>query len=218
MSEEFKAVETYVGQVCNALVYATGSMTKWKPENTALLSELRDFIRKRFSEGVGHSFKPQAIVAAMILAETMEKLDHAMAVPLTDPANSGFMEQIREILKDSYIQDEPVVQIKPTSPQVAKVAEPASEPVLVEAHRLINQNRQAAYGHPLDNWGRTARIWSEILGTQVTPEQAILCMVGTKLARLVQSPGHRDSIVDVAGYAGLIEMVQDERKRRETAA
>jgi hypothetical protein len=43
-----------------------------------------------------------------------------------------------------------------------------------------------------------------ILGKHnITPEQVALCMVAVKLSRLVETPGHYDSYVDICGYAGV---------------
>jgi hypothetical protein len=85
---------------------------------------------------------------------------------------------------------------------------------LIEAYGLIHGERQKVYSHPLDDFGRTAKIWSGILGIEVTAEQVALCMCGVKISRLISTPGHRDSIVDLAGYAGCYEMVVEERKKR----
>lgn len=82
-----------------------------------------------------------------------------------------------------------------------------------EANYLIHGDRQRDYDHPLDNFTRIAKIWSVILGVEVTPEQVGLCMVGTKLAREAYNP-KRDNLVDGAGYFGTIEMVYEERERR----
>ena len=81
-----------------------------------------------------------------------------------------------------------------------------------EANELIHGDRQMAYDHPLDNFSRIAKIWSVILGVEVSPEQVGLCMVGTKLAREAFQP-KRDNLVDGAGYFGTIEMVYEERER-----
>lgn len=85
--------------------------------------------------------------------------------------------------------------------------------ILHEAEELINGDRQKDYDHPLDNFTRIAKIWSVILGIEVTPEQVGLCMVGTKLAREAFSP-KRDNLVDGAGYFGTVEKVYEERERR----
>ena len=38
----------------------------------------------------------------------------------------------------------------------------------------------------------------------MTPAQVVLCMIDLKLARLSHDPKHRDSVLDVIGYAALL--------------
>ena len=38
-----------------------------------------------------------------------------------------------------------------------------------------------------------------------------LRMIGVKMARLVQSPDHLDSVIDIAGYARTIAMINDRK-------
>ena len=90
-----------------------------------------------------------------------------------------------------------------------------NESILQEDDRIVNGPRQAAYGTPLDNWSRTAALWSAYLGVTVTAEQAAMCLVLVKVAREANRP-HRDNLVDGAGYFGVIEKIQDERKARST--
>ena len=40
-------------------------------------------------------------------------------------------------------------------------------------------------------------------GHDVDPEQVALCMAGIKIARLIQTPTHADSWLDLAGYAAV---------------
>jgi hypothetical protein len=82
------------------------------------------------------------------------------------------------------------------------------ETVLEEAQRLVMGARQADYSHPSDDFGRTAKIWSAILGCDVTPKLVPLCMVGVKLSREVHKH-KRDNLVDMAGYAQTAQMVED---------
>lgn len=86
-----------------------------------------------------------------------------------------------------------------------------SPSVLFEAEQLVNGPRQATYGSPKTNWERTAKIWSVILGVPVTARQAALCMVGTKLAREVHK-SQRDNLVDIAGYIGVVELIDKENE------
>jgi len=72
--------------------------------------------------------------------------------------------------------------------------------ILKEAERLTHGNRNSNYGEPLVNHQRIADIWSVILGAKVRPDQVALCMVGVKLARLIETPQHQDSFIDGAAY------------------
>lgn len=78
--------------------------------------------------------------------------------------------------------------------------------VAQEAAQLVAGPRQHTYGNPYSNWKRTADIWSVVLGFPVSPRQAALCMIGTKLAREVHRR-QRDNLVDIAGYAAVVELI-----------
>lgn len=82
------------------------------------------------------------------------------------------------------------------------------------AAELVSGERQEAYGHPLDNFERAAKIWSVILGCDVSAEQVSLCMVGMKIAREVNQT-KPDTVVDGVGYFLTLSMIQDERLRRK---
>jgi hypothetical protein len=89
------------------------------------------------------------------------------------------------------------------------------ESILEEAKRIVHGDRGENYGHPFEDFSRTAMIWSAILGIDVEPEQVALCMVGVKISREVNRP-KRDNIVDGAGYFETLDMVKNERERRES--
>lgn len=77
--------------------------------------------------------------------------------------------------------------------------------ILDTAKRIVYGRGEGDYGHPAQNFQEIADIWTVLLGRQltdpITPLQVASMFVGTKLARLIQSPFHRDSMVDIAGYA-----------------
>jgi hypothetical protein len=77
------------------------------------------------------------------------------------------------------------------------------EEILQEALRLTSTDRQKNYGEPFINHKRIADIWTVLLGVDVTPSQVALCMVGVKLARLVETPDHQDSFVDLCAYGAI---------------
>ena len=88
-----------------------------------------------------------------------------------------------------------------------------SETVLEEAQRLVYGERGATYGHPLDDFSRTATIWSALLNVSVTAEQVALCMVALKMSRETYQP-KRDNRTDMAGYAECLDRIAAERVRR----
>jgi hypothetical protein len=75
--------------------------------------------------------------------------------------------------------------------------------ILDEANRLTHGDRDKNYGTPYQNHLRIAKIWSVILEKEVTPAQVALCMVGVKIARLVETPDHLDSFVDGCAYISI---------------
>lgn len=85
--------------------------------------------------------------------------------------------------------------------------------ILDEAKQIVHGERGENYGHPFEDFSRTAKIWSAILGKKITPEQVALCMIGLKISREVNRP-KRDNIVDGAGYFETLDMVKKEKRRR----
>lgn len=76
-----------------------------------------------------------------------------------------------------------------------------TEPAEMTAARIVrNGERQAAYGHPSDDFRRTAKEWSATFGKPVSELDVAIAMVQLKLSRLIGTPGHRDSIIDGIGY------------------
>lgn len=88
--------------------------------------------------------------------------------------------------------------------------------ILQEAEQIHDGDRENTHGDPAINIARIGKIWTAILGIPVTPEQVCLCMAGLKLARLATNPDHHDSLVDLAGYARLMERVQEAIEGRES--
>jgi hypothetical protein len=89
----------------------------------------------------------------------------------------------------------------------AETLAPIDETILQEAQRIVDGSRQSDYGHPADDFARTAAMWAAIFDHPFTAEDVPLAMICIKLSRLRQSPRHRDSVTDVAGYARTLEKV-----------
>jgi len=91
------------------------------------------------------------------------------------------------------------------------------KPTLLQvAEATINGARQQEYGDKLNNFSQISMLWTGLLARKltspITPEDVALMMINVKAARLAHNPGHKDSIVDIAGYAGCYDKLQEERE------
>jgi hypothetical protein len=87
---------------------------------------------------------------------------------------------------------------------------PMTGPELLEEAAAVVAGRRDAYGEPVDQFGRLAVRWSQILGTKLTPAQVVLCLIDLKIVRVTHNPKHLDSITDIAGYASILaELLSD---------
>lgn len=118
------------------------------------------------------------------------------------------------------------------------------ESICSEADRLVDGARQGTYGHPLDNFTNIAELWtaylrgkaydfdpkdfvpepSEVEGgfpratsDWLDPDDVAMLLVLLKVARL-ENGYHRDTLVDIAGYAKCNDLLVTERDRRAAAA
>ena len=75
--------------------------------------------------------------------------------------------------------------------------------ILDKAKVLISGERAKDYGDAYLNHKRIAELWSPILDKNITVEQVYACMIAVKLSRLIETPDHEDSWIDICGYAAL---------------
>lgn len=80
------------------------------------------------------------------------------------------------------------------------------ESVLQEAHRIINGERRTDYGGAEESFDQIAQLWSIVLERETTAEEVALCMMMLKISRYLHG-AQRDSVVDLCGYAGLLEVL-----------
>lgn len=80
---------------------------------------------------------------------------------------------------------------------------------LLENVTIALSDRGSAYGDASENFQRIADMWGIILREHVTVKEVALCMAAVKMARLMETPDHADSWVDLAGYAALGVEVKD---------
>jgi hypothetical protein len=91
--------------------------------------------------------------------------------------------------------------------------------VLKEANAIIYGDREKTYGHPAKNLQTIAHMWASYLNAKatelITPKDVAAMMVLVKVARFANDPDHRDNLVDMCGYAALIERCDEQPKEEE---
>jgi hypothetical protein len=104
---------------------------------------------------------------------------------------------------------------------------PEGPTILEEANGLIYGDRNKSYGHPIDDFSRTGKMWAGVLRDwaltvidknnvpDVPPELVGLCQVQVKVSREVNAH-KRDNLVDIGGYAGTVQMCADFREEHPT--
>lgn len=81
---------------------------------------------------------------------------------------------------------------------------------LSKLRSIVSTDQRKKYGPPERNFERIAVLWNAYLemavearpvGNSIDPHDVAIMMILMKVARLVETPGHADSWMDVAGYA-----------------
>ena len=75
-----------------------------------------------------------------------------------------------------------------------------------QARTLVDGERQADYGEPVEHMRRVADAWSAVLRRPITPEEVCLCLATLKLVREGHRP-KRDNREDAIGYLDILERV-----------
>ena len=76
--------------------------------------------------------------------------------------------------------------------------------ILEKAEQMINGPRARDYGDAYNNHERIAKMWTVLLEKEITVAQVYQCMIAVKLSRLIETPEHEDSAIDICGYGALM--------------
>lgn len=76
------------------------------------------------------------------------------------------------------------------------------EEILKEALETVSA-RGDVYGPPEENFQNIADLWKAYWGAPISAHDVAVMMMLVKVARLMKSPYHHDSWVDICGYAAL---------------
>lgn len=79
--------------------------------------------------------------------------------------------------------------------------------IMSESEQLINGDRAKDYGDPNENFGRIAGLWNAQFANKLaqpfTAQDVACALIHLKMSRLANTPGHRDTLIDICGYAAL---------------
>ena len=92
--------------------------------------------------------------------------------------------------------------------QIAKLMPTTTEAFFGEATRLIHE-RGTVYGHPIHNMERISKMVSSYIDFPLMPHDICIINILQKISRLQESPGHLDSLIDIAAYTALYKTVYD---------
>jgi hypothetical protein len=103
-------------------------------------------------------------------------------------------------------------------PQAAAQAEVPT--ILDIAKGLVYGDRNKAYGHPSVNLQNVVNLWNAYILAKIVHQNgqptlsttdAAMLNILQKVARVATNPTHIDSIVDIAGYAAVVERIITKR-------
>lgn len=73
--------------------------------------------------------------------------------------------------------------------------------VLDEAYDIVSKDRASSNTGPEDSFKTISGLWSSFLDKTIKPSEVAIMLGLLKIARLKTNPTHKDSWVDLAGYA-----------------
>ena len=118
-------------------------------------------------------------------------------------------EDVLETAMEQILAHNKAAQEEP-KPKKLKAIKPKTS-VLEEAQTIIYGDREKTYGHPAKNLKTIANMWNAYMNNMddgnftITAKDVAAMMMLVKVARFANDPSHRDNLVDVCGYAALIE-------------
>lgn len=91
-----------------------------------------------------------------------------------------------------------------------------SDELLARAMELVQGDRQKEYGDKHTNFRRIATLWNQWMLARhdinvLNEYDVAMMMLLLKVARLMNTPGHRDSHADIAGYVSIMEELFSEQ-------
>lgn len=86
-----------------------------------------------------------------------------------------------------------------------------------KAVALVEGDRNEVYGHPADDFKKVVKLAQPILDSEIDPIlKHALYMVQVKIARLLNTPDHEDSLVDIIGYVLTYQKILERMNEEKT--
>lgn len=102
--------------------------------------------------------------------------------------------------------------LPPPPPNTQNLPRDASikpQTIAEEAYEIIGGDRLDEYGDMRKSFENIGKVWSVLVGVEISPEKVALMMVGLKMVR--QNNKHkRDNLVDLIGYTALLGKLEGE--------
>ena len=81
----------------------------------------------------------------------------------------------------------------------------------LDAAGALIAERGRVYGHPQEDFERVAAMTAPLADCQDVVLRHVLYMIIVKICRLIMTPTHEDSWLDIVGYARTAAMILDRR-------
>lgn len=209
-----------------AVIYVSGPMSGYPEYNYPLFADVAAMLRRHgyqvINPAESDSEAKDKTWASYLRKDIRHLMDctHVVVLPGWERSKGAGLEVYIARQLDMPILEMQVENRGTRQERVTLI--PYYEPMAVEALRLTSGDRIESYDHPLDDYAKTAALWTTVLrgagvlkeNAEITPDLAILCMVMVKISRETYK-SKRDNIVDAIGYLICYEKAQRERVRRE---
>lgn len=178
-------------------VYIAGAMRGHEDGQTPLFNDTANSLREAGYEVFNPAENEDGLTLSQYMLIDLEyviRADAVCVVGLWDNSEGARVEvQLARML------GKPVLELNALLSENFGLHAPI--PIELEAAGLVrNGARQKTYSHPRFDFKRTGGMWSAYLGHEVTEQDVAIMMALLKASRLKATPGHRDSLVDMAGY------------------
>lgn len=101
--------------------------------------------------------------------------------------------------------------------EIIDMNEENKQSILDEAKAIVEGSRQSDYGDPVESFERIAKTASMIAGMDLSPKECCAVLMAVKIVR-ERYRHKRDNLVDLCGYAHIMNEINESEKKGEQDA